>query len=228
MDWHALVEEWPNEALVSFQKLPGCLSVAPTAEEALAKAPEAIDEYRQWLRQNKIDFLEGEAGPINVVVNERLLADKVGPLFEAELVAPSDEEMTNALTVAAAARGLLAELYKGVSPSHRNRAVKPGEWSLAEHLQHVIKAEEYYVGCLNEHLPEASPPIPDDQLPRILIATGMKHETFLRHLTAVQRAQVYIHDEARWTAAKVLRRMTEHVRDHYPVMQGIACQLTTL
>ena len=85
MEWHALVEEWPNESLVSFQKLPGCLSAAPTAEEALAKAPEAIAEYRQWLQQNGINFLKEEVGPGNVVVQERLLADQVGPLFEAEV-----------------------------------------------------------------------------------------------------------------------------------------------
>ena len=135
--------------------------------------------------------------------------------------------MTNALTVAATAHRLLAELYAGVSSAHRNRAVKPGEWSLAEHLQHVITAEAHYVGCLNEELPEEPPPIPDDQLPRTLIESGMEHETFLRQLTAERRTHVYVHAEARWTAAKVLRRMTEHVRDHYPAMQTIARQLGT-
>jgi predicted RNase H-like HicB family nuclease len=227
MDWHALVEEWPNETLVSFRKLPGCLSAAPTTEEALAKAPEAIADYRQWLGQNEIDFLEEEVGPDNVVVKERLFADQVGPLFEAELAAPSNQEMANALTVAATARAQLADLYIGVSSADRGQAIKFGEWSLAEHLQHVIEAEEHYVGCLNEHLPETLPPIPMDQLPRTLIESGMKHEMFLRQLTAERRAHVFIHGEARWTSAKVLRRMTEHLRDHYPAMQAVARRLGT-
>lgn len=45
---------------------------------------------------------------------------------------------------------------------------------------------------------------------------------------AERRAQVYIHGEAEWTAAKVLRRMTEHLRDHYPWMQTIVRQFCTL
>ena len=36
-----------------------------------------------------------------------------------------------------------------------------------------------------------------------LIENGMNHETFLRGLTVEQRAHVYIHGEAEWTAAKV-------------------------
>jgi predicted RNase H-like HicB family nuclease len=102
MELYALVEEWPNESLVGFRELPGCLSTAPTAEEAIQKAPEAITDYLHWLKQNKIFFLEEEIHSIKVVVKERLRADGVGPRFEAELVAPTDREMANALTVARA------------------------------------------------------------------------------------------------------------------------------
>lgn len=55
----------------------------------------------------------------------------------------------------------------------------------------------------------------------------MSYGTFLRGLPAEQRTRVYIHGEAEWTAAKVLRRMTEHLRDHYPWMQAIVRQTTT-
>ena len=120
MDLYALVEEWPHESLVSFRELPGCLSTAPTAQEAIQKAPEAIAAYLRWLKQNKIFFLEEEIHSINVVVKERLRADRVGPRFEAELVAPTDREMANALTVARVARSLLAELYNEVLPAQRS------------------------------------------------------------------------------------------------------------
>ena len=63
MDVYALVEEWSHESLVSFRELPGCLSTAPTAEEAIQKAPEAITDYLCWLQQNKICFLEEELPP---------------------------------------------------------------------------------------------------------------------------------------------------------------------
>jgi predicted RNase H-like HicB family nuclease len=226
LEWYALVEEWPNESLVSFRELPGCLSTAPTAEEAIQKAPEAIAEYFRWLKQNNIDFLEEEINSINIVVKERLRADQVGPCFEAELVAPTDREMTNALTVAATTRALLAELYNKVLPVQRSYAITPGEWSLTEHLQHILKAEAHYVGCLNDQLPEAMLPVAETELPMKLMENGMNYETFLRGLTAERRAHVYVHGEAEWTAAKVLRRMTEHLRDHYLGMQAIVRQFS--
>lgn len=226
MQWYALVEEWPEESLVSFRELPGCLSTAPTAEEAIQKAPEAIAEYLRWLKQNNIFFLE-EINSINVVVKERLRAERVGPRFETELIAPTDREMANALTVAATARALLAELYNEVLPPQRSCAFTPGEWSLTDHLQHILKAEAHYVGSLNDQSPEAMLPVTEIELPMKLIENGMNYETFLRGLTAERRAQVYVHGEAEWTVAKVLRRMTEHLRDHYPWMQTIVRQFCT-
>jgi hypothetical protein len=82
-------------------------------------------------------------------------------------------------------------------------------------------------GCLNEQLPEATPPVSEEELPMKFLENGMIYESFLRGLTPEQRAHVYIHGEARWTAAKTLRRMTEHLRDHYPWMQTIAQQFCT-
>jgi uncharacterized damage-inducible protein DinB len=227
MDVYALVEEWPQESLVSFRELPGCLSTAPTAEEAIQKAPEAVTDYLCWLKQNKIFFLEEEITPINVMVKERVRADRVGPRFEAELVAPTDREMANALTVAATARALLAELYNDVLPAQRSCAFKPGEWSLMDHLQHILQAEAHFVGCLSDQPPEAMPPVTEEELSTKLSENGMNYEAFLRGQTAEQRARVYIHGEAEWTAAKVLRRMTEHLRDHYPWMQAIVHQFCT-
>jgi predicted RNase H-like HicB family nuclease len=52
MDFYALIEESPNESLVGFRELPGCLATAPTTEEAIQKAPEVITEYLLWLKQN--------------------------------------------------------------------------------------------------------------------------------------------------------------------------------
>jgi predicted RNase H-like HicB family nuclease len=226
MDLYALVEEWPHECLVSFRELPGCLSTAPTAEEAIQKAPEAIAEYLSWLKQNRIFFLEEEIDPFNVVVKERVRADRVGPRFETELVAPTDREMANALTVAATARALLAKLYNEVNPAQRSYAVKPGEWSLTDHLDHILKAEAHYVGCLSDQPSETMLPVTETELPIKLIENGRNYETFLRRLTAEQRARVYVHGEAEWTVAKVLRRMTEHLRDHYPWMQDIVHQFS--
>jgi hypothetical protein len=50
----------------------------------------------------------------------------------------------------------------------------------------------------------------------------MDDELILRGLTPEVRERVYTHEGEDWTAAKVLRRMTSHLREHYPWMVEIA------
>jgi hypothetical protein len=227
MDVYALIEEWsdPDESIVFFRELPGRFVTAPTTCEAIQQAPGAIADYARWLKQNKLTFLEGNVSSINVVVKEILRAKLAGPRFASDLPAPTDQEMENALQVAATARAMLAHLYNEVVPAQRSRVVKPGEWSLTDHLEHLLKADAHYVGCLSEQVPVALLPVPEEELPLRLIENGRTYETVLRRLTPVQRTHIYIHGEAEWTAAKTLRRMTRHLREHYPWMQEVASQL---
>lgn len=227
MDFYALSEEWsdPDESIVFFRGLPGCFVTAPTTHEAIQQAPGAIANYVRWLKQNKIFFLEEDVSSINVVVKEILHAKPVGPRFESDLLAPTDQEIDNALRVAATARDMLAQLYNEAVPAQRSCAVKPGEWSLTDHLEHILKADAHYVGCLSDQLPEALPPIPEAELAFKLIENGRNYETLLRGLTHSQRTRIYIHGEAEWTLAKTLRRMTKHLREHYPWMREVAGQL---
>jgi DNA-directed RNA polymerase specialized sigma24 family protein len=55
-----------------------------------------------------------------------------------------------------------------------------------------------------------------------LFDNAMDVELILRELTPEQRERVFLHDGEEWTAAKVLRRMSEHLREHYPWMREIA------
>jgi predicted RNase H-like HicB family nuclease len=221
MEFYGLIEEWPGESFVVFRELPGCFSTAPTTEEAVRLAPEAISEYLRWLKQNDIPMLEEEVNSINVVVKERLRGDQVVPRFEADLPAPTDREIDNALNVAATARAQIIELYDEVLPAQRSMALKPDEWSLTEHLRHILVTEARYIACLSDQPPETIPAVAEADLTRKLFENAMDYETFLRDLTPEQRARVYHHGEAEYTAAKVLRRMCEHLREHYPWMQGL-------
>jgi hypothetical protein len=229
MDFYALIEELsdPDESIVFFRELPGCFVSTPTTREALQKAPGAIADYVRWLKQEKIFFLEEDVPSINVVVKEILRAQSVGPRFESDLPAPTDLEIDNALRVAATARAMLAHLYNEVLPAQRSCAVTSGEWSLTDHLEHILKAEAHYVECLSDQLPEALLPVAETELTLKLMKNGRNYETFLHGLTPSQRTRLHIHGQAEWTAAKTLRRMTKHLREHYPWMQEIASQLST-
>lgn len=227
MDCYALIEEWshPDESIIFFRELPGCFVSSSTTHEAIQQAPEAIVEYARWLRQHQIFFLEEDVPPITVVVKEILRAESVGPRFASDLPAPTDREIDHALRVAATARDLLAHLYNKVVPAHRSRAITPGEWSLTDHLEHLLQADAHYVGCLSDQMPEALLPVPETELATTFIEHGRTYEAVLRGLTAVQRSQISLHGEAEWTAAKTLRRMTKHLREHEPWMRELASQL---
>jgi predicted RNase H-like HicB family nuclease len=229
MHFYALVEDWPGESMAFFREFPGCFSSASTYAGALKAAPAAISSYLNWLKKNDLAIIDEENSEIEVVVKERLTAvgGQVGPRFEADLAPPDDVEIENALNVAAAARADLLELYDSVPPEQRNRPVSPDSWSLTQHLQHILEAEDSYVSRLMEH-PTATfgnALLPD--LSMALFDHAMDHEIFLRGLSRADRERVFTHEGEEWTAAKVLRRMSEHLREHYPWMVAIAEKLNT-
>jgi predicted RNase H-like HicB family nuclease len=229
MRFYALVEYWPGESMAFFRELPGCFSAAPSYEEAVKMAPEVISDFLKWSKENELVLIEEYDGEIEVVVRERLPAvdNEAGPLFKADLPPPDDVEIDNALNVAATARAALLELYDEVPVELRNRSTAPGAWSLTQHLHHILEAEAWYISRLTEH-PTATfgNALPLD-LSLALFENAMDNELTLRGLTPEERERVFTHEGEDWTAAKVLRRMTGHLREHYPWMVEIARDVST-
>lgn len=225
MQFFALIEERPDGSLVYFRALPGCYSSAPSYKEAAKAAPGAIAEYLKWTKANGIVVLEDFDGSIEVVEKEhRVLQDEEpGPLFEADRPPPEDVEIDLALNVAAAARAAILELYEQVPQEKRVRRLAPESWSLAEHLSHLIESEAWYVSRLQEQPAEEFPVAGD--LEMAFFDRAMDYELFFRDLSPAVRQRVFTHNGGQWTAAKVLRRMTGHLREHYPWMAEIAKEL---
>ena len=229
MRYFALIEDWPGESMVYFRELPGCFSSALTCEEALKAAPTAISSYLNWLKKNDLDIVEENDGKIEVVVKERLSAlnDQIGPRFEADLAPPDDVEIDNALNVAAAARAEVLELYDSVPQQYRDLSLSPGTWSLTQHLQHIVESEAGYISRLAEQPAAASGSALSSDLSMALFDNAMDHELFLRGLSPAERERIFLYEGEEWTAAKVLRLMTGHLREHYLWMVAIADQLRT-
>jgi predicted RNase H-like HicB family nuclease len=210
--------------MIFFRELPGCFSSAPTYEEALKNLPAAISTYLNWLKRNDITIVEDDGSDISVVVRERLAAidGQKGPRFEADLPSPDDLEIDTALNVSAVARAELLEVYEGVPERDRDRKLQTGEWSLTQHLAHVVETEAWYASRLT-HTPLANPgPDLQSDVSMALFDNAMDVELLLRELTAEQRGRLFLHNGEEWTAAKVLRRMVQHLREHYPWMREIA------
>ena len=229
MQFYALVEEWPHESMVYFRELPGCFSTAPTTAEALRNAPETIERYFRWLKENEIVLVEGEIKPISVVVKEQIASadGNTGPCFEADRAAPDDLEIDNALNVAATARALIIEFMAEMPTALHNVTPPQDGWSLTQHLSHLMESEVWYVERLQEHPPaeQDTSSMSADEISMKMFENAMDNETLLRDLPEAQRSQVLVHNGETWTAAKVLRRMTGHLREHYPWMQEIARRL---
>ena len=227
MQFNMLIEEWPAECMAYCRALPGLYCSRPACEEMLQALPGAIADYLKWLKANDITVLDDYDGKIEVVVSEHIVAenDNIGPLFQADLAPPDDIEIDKALNVAAAVRAALLELYENVSPEQQKRRPSPQSWSLSEHMQHLLEAEGWYISRLNEHPGEpANDAIPAD-LTMAFFDNAMDYELLLRALTPDQRQQIHTHNGEQWTSAKVLRRMTEHLREHYPWMAEIVSKL---
>lgn len=223
MQFYALIEEWPDECMALFRELPGCYCSVPTYQEMMKAVPGAVADYLKWVKANDITIIEEFDGQIEIVEKERIVVKEggAGPRFEADLAPPDDIEIDKALNVAATARAALLELYEQVSPERQQRRLAPDSWSLTEHMLHLLEAEGWYVSRLSEQPIEPTIDANAD-IAMIFFDHAMDYELFLRGLSPEQRSQVFTHDGAEWTAAKVLRRMTEHLREHYPWMVEIA------
>jgi hypothetical protein len=91
-----------------------------------------------------------------------------------------------------------------------------------------MESESFYVSRL-ESQPAPAQPTPAmtaDEISMKIFENAMDSELLLRELTPEQRTQIFNHDGEAWTAAKVLRRMAQHLREHYPWMLAMAEQFT--
>lgn len=231
MQFRALVEEWPGESMVFFRELPGCFATAVTTDAALQAAPAAITRYFRWLKANDLSVIEENVDSVEVVLSERLPSKdgSTGPLFVADRAEPDAVEIDNALNVSATARALIIEIAANIPVQQLEQAITPGNWSLMQHLRHVLENEIWYVSRLQERpvVPTVPATMSADDVAMKIFEDAMDNEVILRELTLEQRTGVFEHDGEEWTAAKVLRRQAEHLYEHLLCMAEMEIHLTT-
>ncbi len=225
MYFHALVEKGSNESIAYFRDLPGCIALAPTPRQALHEAFPVITDYLQWLKQNGIVLFEENPEAIDVVLEEALefSEEAGGPIFKTDLVAPNDVEIINALNVAATMRALIIELVTNMPPSSPEQATEDQTWSLSQHFTHIMETETWYVSRLQEHptVGALDPMLTIDDKCMKFFENAIDYEIVLRDLPSEQRAHIFTHEGEAWTLAKVLRRMTGHLSEHYSQMEAL-------
>ncbi len=207
--------------------LPGCIARAPSRDEALQRLPDAIGDYRAWLR------CHGEPAPPGEEAIEIEIVDEsagFGPfdrgsaaaLFPPDRQPVTAEEMEGHLRLMAHARADLLALVRDLPDDALDWQPDPRSLNIRSLLRHVGNAEEWYVSRLAPA--ETLPPEweHDESLP-IFDFLEMERRTAvarLRQLTEAERSEVFYpigwtdHPEEPWTARKALRRFLEHEREH--------------
>src|SRR5689334_987804 len=116
----AVIERWPDRYLLYVPSLPGLIVVGDDAGELQRAVSEALKSHLGWLVRH--DLIEEPAGEIDLAVIEQARTQNaaVGPLFQTDLPAPSEQEIETALAVARAAVSELIDAFDlpdtGVTP----------------------------------------------------------------------------------------------------------------
>ncbi|MFZ5824852.1 MAG: DinB family protein [Bacillota bacterium] len=209
---------------------PGCIWLAQTPEEVMARAPAAISGYDAWLRRH------GEApgvrrGPdsISVELAEQRVAENFGQSGGAVGLFTPDLMPATATFIAAAVRRLgyarrdLLELVEPLPADLLDWTPPGGKRTIRANLHHLRNAQGWYLTRLfgwegtKQLLPEPWPQETFESLQwtleRCCTALLELPEPFR---SGTYQAQQPMED---WTARKMLRRFVEHEREHIEVVR---------
>lgn len=214
----ALVEVWPNETGIYINRLPGLHVAGDSEDSALGTLPDAVEHHLAWLASHGGLDMAGETVEIEIAEQLPALNGRYGPLFVADRVPVSDEDIERTLRVSALGRRDLIDLYRSVSPMRRNATPADGGWSIAVQLRHVAELELFYLSSISN---KALPVLPDDPV-QALQTSAAYAGRILAQVAQDRSVDVVERDGEAWTVAKVLRRMSAHIREHEPSVRRIA------
>jgi hypothetical protein len=205
--FEALIEHWPSVSLLFVRALPGFQVSGRDAEELQERVGIALQAHLDWLvARELIDQPSGEVD-LAVVEQARSISESIGPLFTADLIAPNEEEVENALAVGRAA---LSDLIDAQDAPQR----VGDDAGFESTLRHVAQMDRWYAGRLSGD-PQATAladPIDD------LVDAAGTFEDAVDDFAANGSSELFVRDGEEWTLAKALRRRTGHLREHMPTV----------
>lgn len=204
----AVIEHWENEDLLYVRTLPGFFVSGATAQELKRKSGPALQAHLDWLvLRDLIDEPSSEV-ELNVIEEARATPAGAGPRFDADLVAPNEEEIEAALAVGRAALSDLIDLFESLpEDSDRTRGL--------DTLGHVAALDLWYASRLTGIIDAGKI---DDPVDRLVDAAGT-FEDAVDEFVLLHFPELFDRDDEEWTLAKVLRRRTAHLREHLPHLQ---------
>ena len=196
--------------------LVGCNWRGATPEEALDRAPAAIEAHLAWLRRHDLPApAEGE--PVACRPVEQRSTVRGGGLvgfFESDRGPVAAGEVREFLHLMDCSRQDLLALTRDLPDEVLDWEPAPGSWSIRQILQHVANAERWYLARIlaSEDLPRLKRSRTVWERLEKVRALAVER---LSGLSEIQRTATVVTDGEMWTARKVFRRFIEHEREHY-------------
>jgi predicted RNase H-like HicB family nuclease len=215
MRYAICIEEMEGRWIAHVSTLPGCFASAGDRATAQSLAPNAIRAYGDWRQAHGDQAIPLDAA-IEVDVEEivREWAHPAEPdyavnaFFAADAPPLARADVDLALRLLDWTRADLFAAFQDLPPDALRRPVE-GEWTIGGILNHVSRAEWWYLDRL-----ELAPPTdqePDNWRERLDVARARLREVLPR-LEGVARVELRAGEV--WSPRKMLRRALWHERDH--------------
>jgi hypothetical protein len=212
-------------ATVWVGELLGLFVNEPSEEEALRQLPGAIVAYLQWLRRHGDDIEVPDA--VMVAVAERQTPDldlaygEYGALYDLDRVPVTDDDLAHAAHWMRYMRHDTLELVARLPADAMAWRRTPGhEYSIGDYLEHIARAERWYLSRLWSEVPKHVPG------PTPVLSLAQSRERVLNWLLTMPadlRGKVIDFGGGDlWTARKVLGRYLYHERYHIRSIARIA------
>jgi predicted RNase H-like HicB family nuclease len=197
--------------------LPGCFSSGATTEEAIARAPKAINAYFAWLgRHHRTLRAPAEPPELDIVQTFHAFPARDNPQYIVNAFFDDDRRPLSYWDVVVALRLLtwtrldLWNLLRPLTPTEFERPRSDKEnTSIASIVGHIQRAENWFLSHLNLGL-EAEQ-LPDNPLGKLVAVRAHTRKQIPWMIG--RRRTTKVQDET-WSARKILRRLIWHERDH--------------
>lgn len=200
---------------------PGCFAYGKDSAEALAKVPEAVRNYAEWLAAHgEVWFDPYDAEPRldetleAYILNEEYERvekgdDEISAWFLHDWKPLSAQDIERGLKLLEWDRQDLLNTVQGLSTEKLGMKYEGERWSINGILNHTGGAEWWYLDRLGLAFPKNE--IPKDPFARL----EKVRASFYQILPSLEGSRQVVGNEGEiWSPRKVLRRAVWHERDH--------------
>ncbi len=211
MPYIVCAEEIDRRWIAHVPDLPGCFATHERRDQAINLVPKAVENFIDWAAEHGLR-VSGLSGPM--LVSEVIRAWRyeedyeVNAFFAADRPPLQEDELEEFETLLMASREDLQATLEGLDSEDLEQELA-GDWAIAEVLDHVALAEQWYFDRLGIGL--ASGELPQTPMERLV---RVRDNTLARLPDLGKRMGVVTLSGETWSARKVMRRTLWHERDH--------------